>query len=138
MAIITLLLGLGLGSVWGQVTIAPAQAKAYVGKKVRVCGTVASASFQQKGKKSPTFLNLDAAFPKHVFTVVIWGADRKKFGKPEVDYLKKNICATGTVETFKDIPQIVARSPAQLTMASGEKETPPAPPKKTADAPEKH
>ena len=138
MTIIALLLGLGLGNVWAQDQIAPAQAKAFVGKKAVVCGTVASASFLEKAKNSPTFLNLDAAYPKHVFTVVIWGKDRKKFGKPEADYLKKKICATGTVEVFKNIPQIVASGPAQIAVVPEKKETPPAAAEKPAGAPAKH
>ena len=117
MMTVALLLGLVSGSVWAQDPITPAQAKAYVGKKAVVCGTVASASFLEKSKNSPTFLNLDAAYPRHVFTVVIWGKDRQKFGKPETGYLKKRICATGTVEVFKKIPQIVASDPAQIRLA---------------------
>ncbi|MCX5796668.1 MAG: DNA-binding protein [Elusimicrobia bacterium] len=128
MTIIALLFSWGLTSASAQVNISPAQAKDYVGKKVTVCGTVASASFQEKGKKAPTFLNLDVAYPKQIFTVVIWGADRKKFGKPEADYLKKKVCATGTVETFKEKPQIVVSEPAQITVAQEKKEAPAATP----------
>jgi len=138
MTIIALLLGLGLGNVWAQDPITPAQAKDHVGQKATVCGTVASATFLETAKNSPTFLNLDAAFPKQIFTVVIWGKDRAKFGKPEADYLKKKVCATGTVVTFKDIPQIVVQSPAQLAAASGRKEAPGASPQRSAGAPEKH
>jgi hypothetical protein len=31
------------------------------------------------------FLNLDQPYPREVFTVLIWGSDRAKFGTPEVD-----------------------------------------------------
>jgi hypothetical protein len=137
MMTVALLLGLVSGSVWAQDPITPAQAKAYVGKKVVVCGTVASASYLEKNKNSPTFLNLDVAYPKNIFTVVIWGKDRKKFGKPEADYLKKKICATGTVEVFKNVPQIVASEPAQISVVPEKKQAPAAAAEKSAGAPVK-
>jgi hypothetical protein len=35
-------------------------------------------------KGHPTFLNLDEPNPKEVFTILIWGSDRAKFGTPEM------------------------------------------------------
>ena len=127
MIIIASLLGLSLGA-WAQESITPAQAKDHVGQKVTVCGTVASASYLEKGKNSPTLLNLDVAYPKNIFTVVIYGKDRAKFGKPEADLLKKNICVTGTVGTYKNVPQINVQTPDQLKVA--DKKPAPAQPKK--------
>lgn len=60
-----------------------AQAKDHIGERATVCGVVASANYAQRSKNTPTFLNLDKPYPEHVFTVVIWGADRAKFGTPE-------------------------------------------------------
>ncbi len=105
-----------IGPAQAQDAVTPAQAKDFVGKKAVVCGTVASASYIEKGKDSPTLINLDAAYPKQIFTVVIYGKDRKKFGKPEADYLKKKVCASGTVTLFKKLPQIVVSEPVQLTV----------------------
>ena len=113
---LTLLFMLGAGTIRAQETITAGQAKDFVGKEAVVCGTVASASFIAKGKGAPTLLNLDEPYPKQIFTVVIYGKDRQKFGKPESGYLKKEICVSGTIETFKGKPQIVAKDPKQIKL----------------------
>jgi hypothetical protein len=59
-----------------------AEAKNHVGEKATVCGTVASTHCAEKSKGQPTFLNLDEPYPKQIFTIVIWGKDRPKFGEP--------------------------------------------------------
>jgi hypothetical protein len=74
-----------------------AEAKNHLGEKATVCGHVASARFAEKSHGRPTFLYLDAAYPKQIFTIVIWGTDRPKFGTPERTYRDKNVCATGTI-----------------------------------------
>lgn len=113
-----LLLNLGLATANAAAAgpVAPAQAKDFVGKKATVCGVVASAAYLEKGKDQPTLLNLDQPYPKQVFTVVVYGKDRKKFGKPEADWLNKRLCATGTVTAFKDVPQIVVSDPKQVSV----------------------
>jgi hypothetical protein len=58
---------------------------------------VASANY---ARGQPTFLNLDKPYPQQVFTVVIWGRDRMKFGTPEKQLADKNICATGMIQLF--------------------------------------
>jgi len=62
----------------------------------------------------PTFLNLDAPYPRQVFTVVIWGSDRPKFSAPEEKYRGKQICVTGQIKEFRGVPEIVAYEPAQI------------------------
>jgi len=57
-----------------------AEAKNHVGETATVCGKVVSARFASKSKGQPTFLNLDEPYPNHIFTVVVWGSDREKFG----------------------------------------------------------
>jgi hypothetical protein len=115
MMILALLLNLGLAAHAAD-SITTAQAKDFVGKTATVCGVVASATYIQKGKDQPTLLNLDQAYPKQIFTVVILGKDRKKFGRPEKDFAKKKLCATGAVTAFKDLPQIVVSDPKQIAL----------------------
>ena len=43
----------------------------------------------------PTFLNFDKRYPDQIFTLVIWGGDRSKFGDPETVYRGKRVCVTG-------------------------------------------
>jgi hypothetical protein len=97
-----------------QTSLAPAEAKAHVGEMATVCGKVVSARFAESSNRQPTFLNLDSPFPKHIFTVVIFGSDRAKFGEPEKDFINQTICATGTIEDYRGIPQIVAKEPKQI------------------------
>jgi len=56
--------------------LAAAEAKNHVGETATVCGRVASAHFAEKTKGLPTFMNLDMPYPKQIFTIVIWGAER--------------------------------------------------------------
>jgi hypothetical protein len=91
-----------------------AEAKNHLGETATVCGHVASARFAEKSKGMPTFLYLDAAYPKQIFTIVIWGTDRPKFGTPERTYRDKNVCATGTITGHLGKPQIIAGKPSQI------------------------
>jgi hypothetical protein len=63
-------------------TSTPARARAHVGQFETICGGVASTHYSPGGRR-PTFLNLDRPYPHPIFTIVIWGADRSKFGRLE-------------------------------------------------------
>ncbi len=91
-------------------------AKNYVGKKVSVCGRVVSATYASRTKGSPTFLNLEKAYPNQIFTVVVWGSDRGKFGTPESDFRGKTIKVTGSVELYRGSPEIVVKEPSQIVI----------------------
>jgi hypothetical protein len=90
------------------------QAKNHVGERATVCGVVASAHLAASSKGQPTFLNLDKPYPSQIFTILIWGSDRAKFGNPERDYARKNICVSGAIEEYRGTPEIIARSPSQI------------------------
>jgi hypothetical protein len=91
-----------------------AQAGEHVGERATVCGIVASTRYLAKSKGQPTFLNFDQPYPRQVFTVVIWGSDRAKFGAPETTLMGRQVCATGTIESYRGMPEIIARDPGQL------------------------
>jgi DNA/RNA endonuclease YhcR with UshA esterase domain len=93
------------------------EAGAYVGQNMTVCGHVTSASYGSHLKGQPTFLNLDAPYPQHIFTVIIFGNSRAAFGEPEKIYADKNICVTGRIKSHKGKPEIIARHPSQITLA---------------------
>ncbi len=95
-------------------TIPAAEASNHIGEIATVCGKVVTTRYAASSRGGPTFLNLDKPYPEQVFTVVIWGDDRTKFGRPEDDYRGKAICATGKIETYRGSPQIVASDPGQL------------------------
>lgn len=90
------------------------EAKDHVGEIQTVCGKVASTHFAPGSKGQPTFLNLDGPYPKEVFTVLIWGSDRPKFGTPETKYQDANVCVTGKITSYRGKPEIIATEPSQI------------------------
>src|SRR6202040_1738645 len=94
--------------------ITAAEAKDHVGETQTVCGKVASTHFAAKSKGQPTFLNLDEPYPKEVFTILIWGNDRAKFGTPETKYKDAKVCVTGKITSHREKPEIIATEPSQI------------------------
>ncbi|WP_136798702.1 DNA-binding protein [Desulfosediminicola ganghwensis] len=92
------------------------EANAYIGQKTTVCGFVASSKYSDKSTGRPTFLNFDKPFPRHDFTIVIWGNNRQYFGRPEKQYKGKDLCVTGQIESFKGKAQIVAERPSEIAV----------------------
>lgn len=99
---------------YAQHSISPSEAKNHVGENATVCGDVASAHYAPRSRGNPTFINLDKPYPKQIFTVVIWGSDRPKFGDPEAMYSKKHICVTGRITLYRGSPETVASEPSQI------------------------
>jgi DNA/RNA endonuclease YhcR with UshA esterase domain len=97
-----------------QKKITAPEAKDHINESATVCGNVVSARFSASTKGQPTFLNLEKPYPSQIFTVVIWGSDRAKFGTPETEYKGKRICVTGKIENFRGVPEIVASDPQQI------------------------
>ena len=92
------------------------EAANHIGETASVCGVVASTNYVSKSKGQPTFLNLDRPYPQQVFTVLIWGSDRSKFGTPEISLMGKRVCATGQIKAYRGKPEIVATDPRQLVI----------------------
>ena len=97
-----------------QKKVTAAEAKDHIGETATVCGNVVSTRYAASTRGQPTFLNLDKPYPNQIFTVVIWGSNRNKFGAPEVDYKGKRICATGKITEYRGIPEVSADTPAQI------------------------
>jgi len=88
----------------------------HINDSVKVCGKVAGIRFLENSEGQPTFINMGAAYPKQLLTVVIWGIVRSKFEKmPEDLFLDKEICVIGKIELYKEKPQIVIAEPKQIT-----------------------
>ena len=94
--------------------ITAAEAKDHVGEVRTVCGKVVSTHFASKSKGEPTFLTLDEPYPKEVFTILIWGSDRAKFGTPETKYKDATVCVTGKITSHREKPEIIATEPKQI------------------------
>lgn len=99
-------------------SITPSQASHYVGQYAQVCGIVASATYAERDRGQPTFLNLDRAFPNHVFTAVIWGSNRTKFSYRPESLKGKRICVDGRIEEYRGKPQIEVYQPSQIEFSS--------------------
>jgi hypothetical protein len=94
--------------------IIAANAKDHVGETRTVCGKVVSTHYASGSKGQPTFLNLDEPYPKEVFTILIWGSDRAKFGTPETKYKDAKVCVTGKITSHREKPEIMATEPGQI------------------------
>jgi len=99
-----------------QTKLSVTEAKNHIGEKATVCGEVASTHYAARSKGSPTFVNLDQPYPNQLFTVLIWGSDRPKFGNPDRAYMGKHVCATGKIKDFRGVPEIVAYDPSQIAV----------------------
>jgi hypothetical protein len=86
----------------------------HVGETARVCGVVASGKFDSDLPSQPTFLDFGKPYPDQVFTAVIFGSDRTKFGKPETALRGKQICVSGKIQEKNGLPEIILNDPKQL------------------------
>ena len=69
-----------LASLGQAQTLTAPQTKSHIGENSTVCGIVADERTATSSRGAPTFINLDSAYPKQVFTILVWGEDRNKVG----------------------------------------------------------
>jgi hypothetical protein len=94
-------------------SISAAEAKNHVGQQGTVCGMVAGEHTATSSRGTPTFINLDSPYPNQIFTILIWGDDRSKVG--ELPANGTRVCATGTIQDYRGVPEIVVKSKGQLS-----------------------
>jgi hypothetical protein len=99
---------------FSQRKLSATEAKDHIGETATVCGSVVSTRYAASTKGQPTFLNLDKPYPNQIFTILIWGNNRSKFGAPESDYKGKRVCVNGRIAEYRGVPQIVADDPQQI------------------------
>jgi len=99
-----------------QKTLSAAEAKNHVGEHATVCGKVVRTRYAPRSKGQPTFLDLDEPYPNEIFTVLIWGENRAKFGTPESQYRDADVCVTGQITSYRGTPEIVASDPSQIVL----------------------
>jgi hypothetical protein len=95
-------------------TLTTAEARDHIGDRATVYGKVISTHYAKSSKGGPTFLNLDEPYPKEVFTILIWGSDREKFGAPEDEYKGLRVCVTGKITSYRSRPEIVTTERGQI------------------------
>jgi hypothetical protein len=93
----------------------PDDAARHIGQNATVCGMVASAKFDAHLRSRPTFLDFGKPYPNEVFTAVIFGVDRAKFGTPETTLQGKRVCISGTIREYRSKPEIILNETSQLT-----------------------
>jgi hypothetical protein len=108
------LLGISVAAFGQGKKLTTAEAKGHIGEQATVCGRVASTRYAETTRGKPTFLNLDKPYPSQLFTVLIWGDHREKFGNPEEKYRDKQVCATGKITEYRNAPEIVVSDPQNI------------------------
>src|ERR1700722_14894911 len=96
-------------------SLGPEEAADHVGETTTVCGLVASPSYLPQAPQSPTFLDLGKPFPNQIFSAIIFGTDRPKFGTPEISMRDKSICVRGTIFLYQGKPKMLLHDPKQLS-----------------------
>ena len=94
-------------------TLTTAQARAHDGESAKVCGTVANEHTAVGSQGKPTFMDLDSAFPEQRFALLVWDQDRENVG--ELPRVGGHVCATGVINYYHGVPQIVIRNSTQLS-----------------------
>lgn len=100
------------------VTYPPERAGEHVGERARVCGRVAGATYAAGVGGRPTFLDFGRPHPDALFTAVIWGRNRGRFGAPPEELFRgRRVCVAGAIREHEGRPRIEVRSPAQIALA---------------------
>jgi hypothetical protein len=103
------------GTSVGAADLRPEDAVRHIGETATVCGMVASAMFEANVQDQPTLLDLGEPSPHAIFTAVIYGDNRSKFGSPETALRSKRVCVTGQISDYRGKPEIVLTDPSQLS-----------------------
>jgi len=99
-------------AVRGQI---PAEGAAeFVGREANVCGVVVGARYAENSEGQPTFMYMGADFPRHVFSIRIWGRDRSKWTTPPEQLTGMTVCAEGEIRNANGRPEIVVNNPRQM------------------------
>jgi len=96
-------------------TLTTSQAANHVGENATVCGVVSGVHTAMRSRGRPTFVNLDKSYPNQVFTILIWIEDLRKFSPAPQIWDGKRVCATGTISSYRGVPEIVAREKGQIS-----------------------
>ena len=114
LVVASIVFGLCASSTAAAAPLSPEDAKGHIGETATVCGVVASAEYEGDVRSQPTLLDLGKPLPNAIFTAVIYGENRQKFGTPETSLPGKRICVTGQISDYQGKPEIVLTDPSQL------------------------
>jgi hypothetical protein len=106
----SLLLALAVPAALAQTAALPqpalttAEAAQHVGENRTVCGEIVNVYTADSSHGTPTFIDIDHAFPNRVFDLVIWGDHKADVGPfPK----SGKVCASGKIVLYHDHPEII-------------------------------
>jgi hypothetical protein len=102
----------------GAASLSPEESVGHVGETATVCGLVVSATYLPRAPQAPTFLDLGKPYPDQIFSAIIFGSDRPKFGAPETWMRGRSVCVTGDIFLYEGKPKIILHDPKQLSGAA--------------------
>jgi hypothetical protein len=102
------------GSCTAQQKLTAEEGKAHVGERATVCGSAVGTHYATTSRGQPTFINIDQPYPRQIFTILIWGSDRSKFGTPEKKYSGKQVCVTGEISSYRGVSEIIVHDPGSI------------------------
>lgn len=101
--------------IHAQQQLSATEAASHIGQDATVCGQVASVHFAARSRGEPTFINLDRPYPNQIFTILVWGEDRVKFGNLEAKYSGSRVCVRGVIAEYRGEPEMVVHDPSSMT-----------------------
>jgi DNA/RNA endonuclease YhcR with UshA esterase domain len=90
----------------------PAEAAKHVGETATVTGNVDG--FHQIGKGT-IFLNMGGEYPNQAFTAFIPSGSAGQFSNPQ-QYEGRTVAVSGKIALYKGKPEIIVRSPSQISV----------------------
>lgn len=93
-------------------TITAAQAREHDGETATVCGVAQNEHTATSTRGTPTFIDLDSAFPYQIFSIVVWDEDRPNVGA--LPRTGSRVCVTGLINYYHGVPRIVVRNSGQF------------------------
>jgi hypothetical protein len=96
------------GTATAVVTIDIHDAAGHIGENVRICAKISG----YKALGGMTLINLGAAYPNQLLTIVLRDAAKDEYKVAE----GQTICVSGRIEIFKGKPEIVVTDPKQVSI----------------------
>jgi hypothetical protein len=121
LACLTMLLPLAFGATKPVPRITAAEAKDHDGEVVMVCGKAVDSKISKyaiPGHGKTVTFDLDQPEPNPVFYFVAFGSDVAKLKQVQETYQGQQVCVTGKITKFHDVPYVMVTEASQLKLQS--------------------
>lgn len=114
--LLALLLTATFATSQAQTSIKIEEVTNHMGDTVKLKAKIFGIKTLSNAKGTPTLINLGAAYPNQLLTIVIWQEVKEKLGFDPSDakYIGGLAEVTGKIESYKGKPQITLTNPSQL------------------------